>query len=975
MPRQAAPRKAASAKAPGRPRQDAARLRLEGTRSKAAVAATAAQRPARGRAPDGKGAGPLPSLQILETRILRGPNYWSRQPVIRMVVDLGVLEGYPSNTIPGFVNRLLTLMPSVGEHACSLNRRGGFATRLKDGTWLGHVAEHVALELQNLAGTDVRHGKTRGTGTEGQYNVVYEYREEAVGLEAGKLAVRFVNHLVAPEDPGHAFDYPAELERLIRLAEKQAFGPSTQAILDEAASRDIPYLRLDRFSLVQLGQGIHQQRIRATMTSRTPSIAVDIASDKNLTNRLLDAAGLPVPKSEVVSTSDEAVAAAHRIGFTCVVKPLDGNHGRGVALDLRSDEDVRKGFAGAITQTRSGDVVVETYIFGNDYRCLVIGGKVAAIAQRVPASVVGDGAHTVQQLVDITNADPRRGIGHEKVLTRINVDAAAIELVEEQGFTMAAVPPEGTRVKLALTGNMSTGGTSIDRTMEAHPDNVEIAEMAALVVGLDVAGIDFICPDITVPVRETGGAIVEINAAPGFRMHTHPTEGEPQYVAKPVIDLLFPAGANARIPIIGVTGTNGKTTTVRMIAHILKFMGRRVGMTSTDGIVVDGRMIKRGDMSGPKSARMILQNPTVDTAVFEVARGGILREGLGFDRADVAVVTNVTADHLGLAGIETLRQLSDVKGVLVEAVPRSGTAVLNADDPYVARMASECRGAIVYFSMETEKGGAGFDRVDGHCGRGGAAFVLRKTPEGDQIVLRHGPRVMPLLYTHLIPATFGGRARMNVANALAAAAAAWAAGAHIHDIRQGLRTFTTSFFQAPGRLNLVEVGGIRVVIDYCHNVDGMRNLADFTRRMMSDGDGSRASSRAGRAIGVIGMPGDRRDEDMRAYGELAAGAFDELIVREDRNLRGRKPGVTAELVADGARTGGGRNGGRAVKVDKILDELTAVRTALRRANSGDLLVMCVDDAVGVYKEAMAIAGKPGGTTAFADPGELEAPEG
>jgi cyanophycin synthetase len=517
--------------------------------------------------------------------------------------------------------------------------------------------------------------------------------------------------------------------------------------------------------------------------------------------------------------------------------------------------------------------------------------------------------------------------------------------------------------------------------MEAHPDNVEIAEMAARVVGLDVAGIDFICPDITVPVRETGGAIVEVNAAPGFRMHTHPTEGEPQYVAKPVIDLLFPAGANARIPIIGVTGTNGKTTTVRMIAHILKFMGRRVGMTSTDGIVVDGRTIRRGDMSGPKSARMILQNPTVDTAVFEVARGGILREGLGFDRADVAVVTNVTADHLGLGGIETLRQLSDVKGVLVEAVPRSGTAVLNADDPYVARMGAECRGTIVYFSMETEKGSRGFDRVDGHAGRGGAAFVLRKTPEGDQIVLRHGPRVMPLLYTHLIPATFGGRARMNVANALAAAAAAWAAGAHIHDIRQGLRTFTTSFFQAPGRLNLVEVGGIRVVIDYCHNVDGMRNLADFTRRMMSDGNGAKPT---GRAIGVIGMPGDRRNEDMREYGALAAGAFDEVIVREDRNLRGRRPGETAEHVAEGARSGRGAEAGpaaevavarRTVKVDKILDEQSAVRAALRRANRGDLVVMCVDDAVGVYREAMAIAGKPAGTTAFADPGELEAPEG
>jgi cyanophycin synthetase len=927
---------------------------------------------------------PEPSLRILETRILRGPNYWAREPVVRQLVDLGVLEEFPSNTIPGFAEGLVELLPSLEDHACSLGRRGGFITRLKEGTWAGHVAEHIALELQNLAGTDVRHGKTRSAGPYGQYNVIFEFREESVGVEAGRMAVALVNHLVDPV--AVPFDLVEELEQLILLAERSAFGPSTQALIDEAISRDIPFIRLDRHSLVQLGQGVHQQRIRATMTSRTSAIGVDIASDKSLTNRLLDSAGLPVPRADVVDTEDGAVAAARRLGFPCVVKPLDGNHGRGVHLDLRTDEAVRAAFHGALAQSRAGDVVVESYVHGKDYRCLVIGGKVAAIAERVPASVTADGLRTVRQLVDAANLDPRRGIGHEKVLTRIRLDLAAEELVRAQGWELDAVPPTGTWIKLALTGNMSTGGTSIDRTIEAHPDNVEIAETAARIVGLDVAGIDFICPDIATPVRETGGAIVEVNAAPGFRMHTHPTEGEPQYVAKPVIDNLFPPGSAARIPIIAVTGTNGKTTTVRMIAHILKLMGRRVGMTSTDGIVVDGRLIKKGDMSGPKSAQMVLQNPTVDTAVFEVARGGILREGLGYDRNDVAVVTNVTGDHLGLGGIDSIGQLANVKGVVVEAVPRSGTAVLNADDPHVARMGRHCAGRVVYFTLATEKGKDGFDRVDGHLGRGGAAFCIEPGAEGDLIVLRLGSRTMPVLYTHLIPATFGGRARMNVANALGAAAAAWAAGAHLHDIRQGLRTFSTSFFQAPGRLNLLEIGGVRIVIDYCHNVDGMRQLADFVEQMVTDPEPrgragktaartAGARTRTGRAIGVIGIPGDRRDEDQHEYGAIAASAFDEIYVREDRNLRGRPAGETAANVVAGIK--GARTAGtaRATRADKILDELAAVRTALRRAAPGDLVVMCVDDAVAVYREAMSGSRGPGGPTAFTDPGELAVPEG
>ncbi len=530
------------------------------------------------------------------------------------------------------------------------------------------------------------------------------------------------------------------MEAFLRNAQRMGFGPSTQAILEEAVSRDIPWQRLNQYSLVQLGQGVHAQRIRATMTSNTSALAVDIAGDKELTTKLLGSAGLPVPKADAVRTADQAVSVARRIGYPVVVKPLDGNHGRGVCLDLRDEDEVRTSFEIARGESKRGTVVVESFITGKDYRCLIIGGRMQAIAERVPAHVVGDGSHTVAELVEITNNDPRRGVGHEKVLTRIKVDDAAVALVQEQGFGMDDVPPAEQMVKLAETGNMSTGGISIDRTLDAHPDNVEIAEEAARLIGLDVAGIDFICPDITEPVRETGGAICEVNAAPGFRMHTHPTIGDPQFIAKPVVDSLFPPGAPSRVPIIAVTGTNGKTTTSRMIAHIFKGLGRKVGMTSTDGVVIDERLVIKADASGPKSARMVLQNPRVDMAVFEVARGGILREGLGYDRNDVAVVTNVAADHLGMRGIDTIEQLAAVKRVIVEAVPRNGSAVLNADDPLVREMRRHCSGEIIWFSLDGP-GSEGRELIDRHCRRGGKALVLEPNDRGEMIVIRHGRRV------------------------------------------------------------------------------------------------------------------------------------------------------------------------------------------------------------------------------------------
>jgi cyanophycin synthetase len=885
--------------------------------------------------------GPRGTLRILETRVFRGPSFWSYDPSIKLLVDLGELEEWPSNKIPGFVDALLEMLPGVGLHSCSTGRTGGFEQRLRDGTWLGHVAEHVALQLQRETGTEVGRGKTRSAGKKGRYHVVFGHGDETVGVAAGKLAVRLVNHLVEAEPD---FDFRRELESLILLAEHAAFGPSTQALLDEATLRDIPWIRLNDASLLQLGHGIHQRRIRATMTSATSSIGVDIASDKKLTNKLLAATGVPVPRAEIVRDEDEAAAAAARLGFPVAVKPLDGNHGRGVILNLGDEAAVRGGYRLARSQSRRGGVIVETYLTGNDYRCLVIGGQLRAVAQRVPAHVDGDGKHRLDELVELTNEDPRRGLGHEKVLTRIKLDDESVTYAREQGFELSDVPPRAQRIYLKRTANMSTGGISIDRTEEIHPENIEIAELAAQVVGLDIAGIDLVCPDIGQPVRETGGGIVEVNAAPGFRMHTNPTEGEPQYVAKPVLDMLFPPGSAARIPIVAVTGSNGKTTTARMIAHILKGMGRKVGMTSTDGIFVDGRLIRRADASGPRSASMVLQNPSVDTAVFEVARGGILREGLGYQRNDVAVVLNVTGDHLGLGGINTVERLAQVKQVIVEAVPRSGFAVLNADDPLVAKMARACAGSVIYFSADPNN-----ERIRFQASRGRRAVTLEPGSNGEMIVLRQGRKSMPLVWTHLLPSTFEGRARMNVLNALAAAAAAWAAGAHLHDIRQGLRTFTTSYYMAPGRLNVFELDGYRVVVDYAHNPPAVHALGEFVDRLADVSPGGRRPLVTGQRIGVMATAGDRRDEDIRELGTVASNYFDHIIVREDANTRGRARGEVAALIEEGIRAGMAA-GKRTREVEIVTDEIQATRRALDMGRDGDVIVVCVDHANDVWKE-------------------------
>lgn len=867
-------------------------------------------------------------LEIRKKTIYRGPNVWARMPVIHYVLDIGDLEDRPSNKIPGFYEDLIELIPSLYNHGCSIGKPGGFLKRLREGTWMGHVLEHIALEVQNLAGAEVARGKTRSTGERGVYNVTFQYDQEDVGLAAGELALRLLNHLIYKSEPG--FNYVAELERVIKIAERLAFGPSTGAIVQEANRRGIPVLRLDpQRSLVQLGHGMYQRRIWATVTSDTPNIAVEVAGNKELTNRLLHEVGIPVPRAQVVTTLDEAIRASRRIGYPVVLKPGDGNHGRGVFINLADDGEVTEFYPHAKRESRAGSVIVESFITGKDYRILVVNNEIVAVAERVPAHVVGDGRHTISELIEATNADPRRGVGHEKILTRIVVDGQTAEVLERAGRTLDDIPEEGAFVQLKLTGNMSTGGTSIDRTDDIHPDNVEIARQAAMVVGLDIAGIDFIAEDIAQSVRQTGGAICEVNAGPGFRMHTHPTEGHPRHVGRAVVDMLFPRGRPSRVPIVAVTGTNGKTTTSRMIAHIMKTSGRRVGLTTTDGISIDGTPIMTGDMSGPTSARMVLKNPTIDYAVLETARGGILRSGLGYDRCNIAVVTNISSDHLGLKGVDTLGELARVKAVVPASVLRDGASVLNADNEWTVEMTRVARGEIIFFSMNEDN-----PVIREHLRERGRAVVLRETRQGDMITIIEHRRETSLLLANQIPATFQGRARVNIANAMAAASAALADDVSLDYIRQALRTFTSSFYQTPGRFNLLDLRGKRVVVDYCHNLAGLEAMADFVKRMEAES-----------TVAVISVPGDRSDGDMTAFGELSGKTFDRIVIREDDNTRGRPRGEISSILRESAI----RAGIQEECVSVVLDELEAVQAAVNMADKSDLVVLMVDKPAKVWE--------------------------
>ncbi|MFL5596525.1 MAG: cyanophycin synthetase [Gemmatimonadaceae bacterium] len=853
-------------------------------------------------------------LQVSRIRALRGPNYWRLAPVIACDVQLGSLEQVSSADIPGFYERLTEAIPTLAEHHCTRQEAGGFLERLREGTHLPHILEHVALELQSLAGCDVSFGRVVPSGDADTWWVIVAYEEEEVGLQSMRDAVKILRACIA-EQP---VDVEAIVEQLLSLYESVRLGPSTAAVVEEAKRRGIPVRRLNNYSLVQLGLGKNLRRIQATLSDYTSAIAVEIAQDKDDTKRVLGNIGLPVPKGDVARSFERAVEIADEIGYPVILKPLDANQGRGISGQIDNEHALHEAWNEA---REFGDrIVIEQYAEGRDHRVLVINGKVVACAERIPARVTGDGSSTIAQLIERENRDPRRGVGHTKTLTKLPADERTTCFLRKQGLTLESVPQNGQVVYLRGTANLSTGGTAVDRTDEMHPDNITACEMAAGIIGLDIAGIDLLTPDISVPFRENGAVIIEVNAGPGIRMHTHPTEGTPRNVGAPIIDMLYPPGTKTTIPVIAVTGTNGKTTTVRLIAHLFRLGDNVVGFTTTDGTYLQNRLVLEGDMTGPFSANIILSNPTVDIAVLETARGGLLRAGLGFDEVDVGVVLNVSADHLGMGGINTLEQLADVKAVVAAVVKREGHAVLNADDPLVYAMRDKSPGDIVLFSTKPE---GESEEFEAHLTRNGIGARI----ENDTFVIRRGRLRIPIAPVQEVPLMLGGAAKFQRENILAAIATAYVQGMRYDDIRAGLLSFFPSPSLTPGRLNLMRVQKGRVLVDYAHNPSAISGLMEFAQ-----------SIDASRRIGVIAAPGDRRDEDLRRVGRLAA-HLDYVVVKEDEDLRGRDPGEAAGLIVDGLRDGGMEDG----QYETILGEEEAIVHAMTQMKDNDLVVILADD--------------------------------
>jgi cyanophycin synthetase len=858
-------------------------------------------------------------MQILEIRTLRGPNYWSGywKKLIIMRLDIGDYEDKPTDKLEAFYERMAEALPSLISHGCSYQEEGGFMRRVKEGTWAGHVIEHFALELQTLAGMDTGYGRTRETGERGIYNVVFSYHEEEVGRFAAREAV----HLFLDLADGKSLeeikkDIADDVQRMREIREEVRFGPSTGSLVEEAESRDIPFIRLNDQSLVQLGYGVHQKRIQATTTANTNMIAVDIAGNKHATKKLLGDMGVPVPKGFKIREKEELEKTLASVGYPVVIKPLDGNHGKGATVGIEDLEHAEIAFDKAKEYSRW--VIVEKQLQGADFRALVVNNRLIAVAERIPAHVVGDGKNTIERLIEITNSDPRRGSGHEKVLTTIDIDGQTMRCIRAKGYELDTVLPKDEILHLKTTANISTGGTAIDRTDEVHPQNVFLFERIARIIGLDVAGVDIIAENVSEPLAETGGGIIEVNAAPGFRMHLSPSEGIGRNVAEHVMDMLFPRGTPSRIPIIAITGTNGKTTTTRLIAHILKGSGRTVGFTTTDGTYIQNQQIVQGDNTGPVSAQLVLKDPTVDVAVLETARGGIIRSGLGFDYCDIGVVTNVAADHLGLKDVNTLEDLARVKAVVPRAVSRRGYAVLNAEDPHVYRMRERVEGHCVYFSMDENN-----PNIERQARRGRISCVY----ENGYVTILKGRWKVRIEKVSNIPLTYGGRAEFMVQNVIAATLACFVHGVSIEDLRVGLTTFNAGTAQTPGRLNFVEVGaGVTVLMDYAHNPAGMRGLASFISKLPNK-----------YRTCVLNGTGDRRDDDIREFAKIAGDNFDRIVIRRGNYLRGRTDEEMFRLLQEGVAQSDNKP-----QVRVIPESRDAIYHAIKNGRKGELVVTLAD---------------------------------
>lgn len=853
-------------------------------------------------------------MRIIEINAMRGPNYWSvrRRQLIVMVLDLEKMEDFPSNKVDGFYDRLKNLIPSLYSHRCSAGVAGGFFQRVAEGTWMGHVIEHIALEIQTLAGMDTGFGRTRSYGPRGVYNVVFSYIEEQAGRYAAEAAVRICRALI--ED--RKYDLEPDIQKMREIRERERLGPTTGSIIREAEKRGIPWMRLNRYSLCQLGYGANQKRIQAGVTSETSSIGVELACDKEDTKYILGKSEIPVPAGDIVTGEEDLKRVCDEVKFPLVVKPIDGNHGRGITTQVQNFEEALHAFHAA--QKISRRVIIEKYISGNDYRLLVINYKFVAAAKRIPAHVTGDGCSTIRHLVNKINEDPRRGYGHEKVLTQIDLNHMSQDILRARNLTENSVLPEGEKLILKHTANLSTGGTSVDVTDIVHPANVAMAERISKIIDLDICGIDVMTGDISEPIKESGGAVLEVNAGPGFRMHLSPTEGIPRNVAAPVVDKLFPKhGDTGRIPIIAVTGTNGKTTTVRLIAHMAKMHGHRVGYTTSDGVYIQNRLLMEGDCTGPLSARFVLKDPTVNFAVLECARGGLLRAGLAFNHCEVGIVTNVTGDHLGLKGIHTIRQLAAVKSVIPETVLPKGYAILNADDDLVYEMRKNTRCNLALFSMDENN-----PRIKSLQKSGGIMAVY----ENDYITLYRGSKRMRILKAADIPITYGGKAKFMIKNVLTAVLAANVQGISIEDMKAALETFIPSPSQIPGRMNFFKLEDFDLLVDFAHNPAGLLALKGFTDQLKNR-----------IKVGIVAGVGDRREKDTIEMGRVAAAMFDEIIIRQDQDLRGKTEEQLVSLLLKGIGKVDPHK-----KVEIISSEKKAFAYAVDNAKKGSLIVYCCD---------------------------------